>query len=178
MVIQSNPVIDITEAIDLDPGARFVHEGKGRICLAFRKAIDKLSSQVGTCAFASDETVQRLLNETEDLFTARFGGTFVDRIRYHPDDFCTQPRATGSALSFAFAGFRLTRHTTLVLSAQASLLVWHSLPSSMASPAVSPQNIQRCLLSLLQPSSLRRVSLYPHGGACSTYTRFCWSPHS
>jgi hypothetical protein len=78
MVTRSDSVIDITEAVDLDSGARLVYEGKGRSCLACREVIDQLPSQVDPCAFASDETVQRLLKEMEDFFTARFGGNFVD----------------------------------------------------------------------------------------------------
>ncbi|KAI9507586.1 SPX domain-containing protein [Russula earlei] len=53
----------------------------------FRKAVKKfekilvqdsfMKEKVDMCAFASDETVQRLLKEMEDQFTARFGGNFV-----------------------------------------------------------------------------------------------------
>lgn len=72
----------------LGSGARFVHEGKGRFCFTYCEVINWLSSQVDSCAFASDETVQELLKEMEDLFTARFGGRFFsDRLHYRPYDF-------------------------------------------------------------------------------------------
>lgn len=35
------------------------------------------SPQVDLCSFASDQTVQELLKETEDQFTTRFGGHFL-----------------------------------------------------------------------------------------------------
>ncbi len=61
----------------LDSGATFVHEGKGWLYAACRVIIDQSLSQVDSCAFASDETVQQLLKEMEDFFTARFGRSLM-----------------------------------------------------------------------------------------------------
>lgn len=61
----------------LDSGARFIHEGKGQFSAARCVVIDQFLSQVDSCAFASDETVQQLLREMEESFTARFGKSLV-----------------------------------------------------------------------------------------------------
>jgi hypothetical protein len=63
-------------------GTRYIHEGKGQPRLTFREVIDCVLTQVDPCAFTSDDLVQVLLKEMEDLFTARFGETtFEDDCR-------------------------------------------------------------------------------------------------
>jgi glutaredoxin-related protein len=49
---------------------------KEKVCSTFlaERMYFKGSPQVDVCGFASDQTVQELLKETEDHFTTRFGG--------------------------------------------------------------------------------------------------------
>jgi hypothetical protein len=73
--------IDHSEAMNLVSGTRYIHERKRQSRLTFREVIDRLLSQVDPCAFTSDDLVQVLLKEMEDLFTARFGETtFEDNL--------------------------------------------------------------------------------------------------
>ena len=54
---------------------------KEKVCSTFLSflAVRVLNGppQVDLCSFASDQTVQALLKETEDQFTSRFGGYFL-----------------------------------------------------------------------------------------------------
>lgn len=77
MTIRFRSIIDVSKATALGSGAGFVHEGKGQFFAAYCVVIDPFLSQVDPCAFASDETVQQLLKEMEDSFTARFGRSLV-----------------------------------------------------------------------------------------------------
>jgi hypothetical protein len=67
--------IDHSEDMTLGSGTRYIHEGKGQSHLTFCKVIDCLLSQVDLCVFTSNDLVQVLLKEMEDLFTAWFGET-------------------------------------------------------------------------------------------------------
>ena len=90
----------------LGSGAGFVHERKGQFTTACRVVIDYFLSQVDSCAFASDETVQQLLKEMEDSFTARFGrGLVVINFNQHPDNFIRSERRQKARIGSPKGGF-------------------------------------------------------------------------
>ncbi len=61
---------------------------KEKVCPTFLAArMLNSSPQVDLCSFASDQTVQALLKETEDQFTTRFGGHFLMTPNSFSDEF-------------------------------------------------------------------------------------------
>lgn len=161
----------------LDSGARFIHEGKGQFSAARWVVIDQFLSQVDSCAFASDETVQQLLREMEESFTARFGKSLVvtcligvlmtshiakgDRKRA-----LVRLRTVSSYKTHHFSTFRTGLALGLALPAVIDGIVRCEF-----------SNISQCSLSVLQASSLKHVLISHHGRACSLYMRICWSQH-
>jgi hypothetical protein len=100
----SNSVIDVIQAMALGSGARSVHTGKGLFCLSFQRSYP-LPPQVDPCAFASDETVQDLLKEMEELFTARFCEICSYQLRCRPYDFTNSEGRQEARFSSPTHGF-------------------------------------------------------------------------
>jgi hypothetical protein len=97
----------------LDSDTRCVHEGKSWSCLTFREVIDRLFSQVDPCAFASDQVVQVLLGEMEDLFTARFGMAFFEDCSRWPSHDVTRSEGRQEKRSGPIARGALSQDTPL-----------------------------------------------------------------
>ena len=178
MTIWFRSIIDVSEVMALDFGAGSVHEGQGQFyTAACCTIIDKFLSQIDPCVFASDETVQQLLREMEDLFTARFGRglavtNFIgclmisliakgDRKRA-----MVRLRTVSSYKTHHFSTFRTGLALGLALPAAIDGII-----------RCESSNILQYSLSLFQASNLKRVLLFHRGGACFLYMRICWSQH-
>ncbi|KAH9998599.1 hypothetical protein BJV77DRAFT_940549 [Russula vinacea] len=159
MTIRFRSIIDVSKATALGSGAGFVHKGKGQFFAAYCVVIDPFLSQVDPCAFASDETVQQLLKEMEDSFTARFAKGDKKRA-------LVRLRTVTSYKTHHFSTFRTGVALGLAFPAAIDGIV-----------RCESSNIPRCLLSILQASNPIRVLIYHLGRACSLFMRICWSQH-